>query len=144
MNDNKNRAIKLIMENIYKYMKTTNSFKINILPNEWEVFFEVLYEYAVLKQLEEEYFNILNIIIDNALFKHKYNNDHKFSIYLIRHDRYKRYTTNNYFTIDNLLDSLRTLHTFKFRNSEIEEICKEIRMLSLQGELVDIKTLIKK
>ena len=144
MNEEKNTAISRVIDNIRKYSIKNDNFRTNILLYELEALVDVLYEYTSYKKLEEQFYDILTLVVDNALIKYKNTKDNKFPMYLINKNGEKKFYTNNYFTLYNLLNSLWTLHAFKFRNSEIEDINDDIRFRCCNEEVVDIKTLVKK
>lgn len=143
MVEEKNNAISKTLDNIQKYAMNVSNLKIDILTYEWEAFCDVLYEYAVMKKMEERYYEILNTVVENAIIKKLYTPSNRFPIYLLTKNNVKRFYTNNSFTLDNLLNLLWSLHSFKFKNGEIGEIKEEIIYRCSLGEVTDIKSLVK-
>lgn len=144
MNSKKDEVASEMLEYLRNMGIENHKLKFNITPLEWEIFTSVLYEYAEDRQLMDCFYDILRLVVDNALVKYIANIDNKFPIYLIRETYEKRYVTNAYFTIDTLVNSLWTLHAFKFRKHELFAIKEEIRKRCQLGEKVDIKILRKK
>lgn len=144
MNEKRIEIINITLENIKKYAMGNPDFKTNISHTEWETFSNVLYESVVIKKIEKSFCCVLNLIINNAVFMYMNIRYEINEVYLVKDNEYKKYYTNRYFTLDNLLNSLWTLQAFEFNTLEIEEIDKEIRSRCLNIEIVDIKNLVKK
>lgn len=140
MENEKKEAINTIMDDLNNYCAKNALLKINILPSEWNIFFDVLYDYILKKQLEGHYLGVLEVIVDNAISKSQFSHDNKFLLYLIKKDiAYRAKTTNQYFTINDIINSISILYVYNFKKEEINEIKGIIEEKCMLGEVVPIK-----
>ena len=135
-----------ITEKIKLYCEKNGFFNVDIIDEEWEVLFEILYEALELKNLLDYYHKILWTIITDAFTKSSSELDNCYPLYIIENNKIviTPYKTNKTITISRIIDSLDILRKYRFRKSEIAIISNQIKEQILPGEITDIKELVKR
>ena len=134
-----------ITDKIKLYCEKNGIFNVDIIDEEWKVFFETLYEALELKGLLGYYHKILWTIITDAFMKSTIELDNCYPLYIIENNKIivTHYKTNQTITISRIIDSLDILRKYRFRKSEIAIIGKQIKNQILPGEITEIKEFVK-
>ena len=134
-----------ITDKIKLYCEKNGIFNVDIIDEEWKVFFETLYEALELKGLLGYYHKILWTIINDAFMKSTIELDNCYPLYIIENNKIivTHYKTNQTITISRIIDSLDILRKYRFRKSEIAVISNHIKEQILPGEITEIKEFVK-
>ena len=131
---------------IKMYCERKEIVNIDILDEEWEIFFETLYEALELKGMVDNYYSVIWSIISDALNKPISSLNNWYPLYVIQNNKIivTPYRTNQVITMNRLLESLDILKKYNFRKSEIAVLYNTIMNKYNLGEVIDIKELRKK